>query len=348
MTSTMKRFFHFAKTHKFLLGIISLAIIGGVLYINGQKLQAFTGNGKKHETVEVKKGILTQKLTISGMVDADEHVTLRFQTSGQLNWVGVKTGDYVKKYQLLATLDQRELKKKLQKELNDYLSSRWDLDQISKDTYKDLVITDTIKRAKDQKQFSLNNAVLDVEIQDLAIQLSHLTTPIEGFVTRVGTAFAGTNITPSQAEFEIVNPQSVFFSASADQTEVVGLFEGEEGELVLDAFPDRTFRGKIQRISFVPKSGETGTVYEVKFIFTDPVSFGTYRLGMSGDLTVVTKQKEDVLYLPIKFVKQENGKKFVMVIKDKKEEKVYVTTGMETDDDVEIVSPLRAGEKAYD
>lgn len=304
---------------------------------------------KKSDSTEVRLGELADELSISGSIDAEEKATIRFQTSGKLTWVGVKQGDYVRKNQALAALDSREVKKKLQKELNDYMNTRWDFDQTTKDDYKDRALTDKIKRILDKAQFDLNNSVLDVEIQSLALELANLTTPIEGIVTKVGSPYAGVNIIPSQAEFDVVNPASIYFSATADQNEVVKLKEGLSGELVLDSYPDKTIPGTIKLISFLPKAGETGTVYEVKFIFSQDNSTYLYRIGMTGDVKFITAKTNSTLYLPVKFVKQEEGgKKYVKVKRNGKEQKVYITTGMETDNYIAITSGLSAGETVYD
>lgn len=333
------------KTKIFLTALILALGFGGYNYFFASKTNI------KTDTARVKRGNLEEKLTISGTVDAEEKVTLRFQTSGRLNWIGVKEGDYVKKYQRVASLDQKEVKKKLQKEINDYLNSRWDFEQKNRDDYRDKVITDTIKRIKEKAQFDLNNAVLDVEIQNLSVELSYLSTPIEGIVTKISSPYAGVNIIPSQAEFEIINPNTVFFSAVADQTEVVQVKEGMKGELTLDAFSESTLSGSIKNVSFTPKSGETGTVYNVKFTFNDNNSDYKYRIGMGGDLNFVLKSKSDALYLPIKYVKTENdppggeaSKKYVKIKSQDQSIKAYVETGMETDDEIEIIKGVVEGD----
>src|SRR3990167_5544115 len=77
----------------------------------------------------VKQGDLKEELVISGELDANEKATLRFPTSGRLTWVGVKEGDYVKKYQGIASLDKMELEKNLKKKLLAYMNERWDFEQ---------------------------------------------------------------------------------------------------------------------------------------------------------------------------------------------------------------------------
>lgn len=268
------------KRYKLLLFSLTLLIIGGFFVQN-----MLRRNGEKEEAITVARTTLEEKLTISGTIDAEEKATLRFQTAGNMNWVGVKEGDFVKKYQVIATLDKQKLQKELEKELNDYLTSRWDFDEAKRDTYKDKVITDSIKRIIDKTQFDLNKSVLDVEIQNLALTYSRLWTPIEGIVTRVTSPYGGVNIIPAQAEFDVINPKTIYFAGAADQTEVVKLTVGLAGKLVLDAYPDTPIAGIVKTISFTPKTDETGTVYTVKFVFSSDDSFTSYRLGMTGDVS---------------------------------------------------------------
>lgn len=322
--------------------VAALLLVGA--FLGYQKFIAQPA-AKKTETATVKRGNLQETMTISGKIDADEHVTLRFQTSGQLAWVGVKEGDYVKKYQGIAALDQREVRANLNKYLQTYMKTRWDFEN-SKDTSGDpAAMTTAVRRALEKAQFDLNSSVLDVELKDLAIKLANMWSPIEGLVTRVESPFAGVNITPTQAEVEIVNPNTVFFSALADQTEVTKLSASMPGSLKLDSFTDKDFPGHIAKISFTPDTGETGTVYDVKFAFDQDNSNYQYRLGMTGDLTFILNEKKDVLYLPNKFLKSEAGKRYVNVFANDKKIKTFVQTGLETDDATEIASGLTEGQK---
>lgn len=321
---------------------LTLVIFLGLVFYR-QIIQPQT---KKEETYIVKKQTLREVLTLSGEVDADEKTTLRFQTSGRLAWVGVKKGDYVKKYQTVATLDQKEVKKKLEKDLQSYLKSRADFDQ-SRDDNK-VVVSDTVKRVLEKAQFDLNKAVLDVEIQNLSVEYSSLFSPIEGFVTRVASPYAGVNITPTQAEFEIVNPKSIYFTALADQTEVASLYEGMQAEIIFDAYPKESVVGAIESISFIPKEGETGTVYEVKLAFDNDNSSYKYRLGMTADVNFILKEARGVLAVPSTFLKKEKGKRYVLRKENGRKEKAYVEVGEEVEGLTEITSGLSQGDIIYD
>jgi len=336
----------FLKKRWYLFVIIFL-VIGYIIYQKTTSAQAIS---KKESTFVVKKQDLEESLTLSGKVDADEHAVLRFQTSGMMSWVGVKEGDYVKKYQGLATLDQRELQKTLKKYLNTYMSSRWDYDQTKEDKQIKNIggLSEDARREAlrvlDKAQFDLDNSVIDVELKDIALKYSYLYTPIDGLVTKVDVPFAGINVTPAGAEFEVINPKTIYLSATADQVDVVRLNEGLTSEITFDAYPDTIIPGTISKIAFVPKTGESGTVYEVKVILSADNSTYKYRYGMTADINFVISKKENVLAVPANYIKSEKKQKYVMKKENGNKIKTYVKIGEEIDSNIIITSGLKEGD----
>jgi len=335
---------NFLKSKKWLI-LFLILIVGGVLFF----LKKNNQDKIKNELVVSKKN-LKEELTLSGKIAAEEKVTLRFQTSGRLSWVGVHEGDYVKKYQVIASLDQRDLKNRLQKYLNTYVKQRLSFEQTKDDYWQkqyDLSesIRDKAKRLLEQNQYDLDNTVLDVEYQNLSLEYANLWTPIEGIVTRVTAPYAGVNITPSQAEFEIINPKTLYFSATADQTEVVSLKEGQRGKIILDAYPDEGINGEIYWIGFSPKPGETGTVYElkIKFDFKKPL-----KLEMSGDINFITKERKAVIAIPQTYIKTDKRGDYVNILKNGRLIKRYIKKGEEIEGQIIIKSGLNEGEIIYD
>lgn len=287
---------------------------------------------------QVKRQDLKQTLTLTGTVQADANAFLHFQTGGRLAWIGVATGDTVSAYQSVASLDQRDVENALQQQLNLYMKTRWDFEQL-KDDKKDFIIDDRLKRILEKSQFDLTNSVLAVELRSLAVEYAALITPVPGVVTRVDMPVAGVNISSSQV-IEVVNPTSVYVSVLADQTEVTQLKTGIGADVVFDAYPSEHVEGTITSIAFSPKEGETSTVYEVKLALATTNDTYTYRLGMTADVTFITSEKKDVLAIPSNFVKEENGAKYVLKSVGNKKEKISVDVGQETDDLVEITKGI--------
>ena len=327
--------------------VIFIIIAGGVYFWFSR--QAAQVKERADEGYTVTRSNLVEALSFSGEIDAKEEVTLRFQSAGKLSWVGVKEGDYVKKYQGVASLDQREIKNRLSKYLNTYSKERLDFDQTTYDN-RDVNIggltkdqQDAVARTLQQSQADLNNAVLDVELQDLARQYSHLSTPIEGIVVEVTSPYPGVNITAAGAEFVIVNPATVYFSATADQTDVWKLTEGMTGDVTLDAYPDEVLKGIVSRIDFVPREDESGTVYGIEIALEGPSDIFKYRMGMTGDISFTLREKADIISVPTRLVKTDKDDPYVLAVIDGKVTEIPVETGEAFDGETEIVSGLNEG-----
>jgi len=330
---------------KYKLIIFLLVIIFGSFFFLRRSALPVVGKPKEIRTVGVTIQDISEKLILSGSISAHEHVTLRFQTSGLLNWVGVKTGDVVKKHQAIASLDKRELKKNLDKQLIAYNKERWDFEQTQADykqTKDQALVTDSIKRILEQSQFDLNNSVINVELQSLAIRLATITSPIDGLVVKIDSPYPGVNITPTQAEFEIVNPQTIYFLSDIGEEDINKIHIGEQGLVTLDSLPDKSLTAVISEIGYLPKSGESAVVYEVKFSFNHPEEIQSLaRIGMNGDASIVLNESKSAITIPISALTEASGKTTVST-KDSsgKIVKKTVETGIENDDYVEIKSGL--------
>ena len=338
----MKKILSFLKRHWWIAALVFLVAYFGFSFM-GKKNQE-----KEFDTTTVKKGNLEKIVTLSGVIDAHQKANLRFQGSGLLTWVGVKEGDMVKKWQAIASLDKRSLQKSFEKEMNDYLAYRWDWEQGREDYQYDdkwFEISDESKRILEKNQFDLNKAVLDVELADLSVRLATLTSPIEGIVTNIDAPNPGINITPATAEFVVVNPKTVFFYAEADEDEVVDIKEVQAVSIYIDAYPEKTFSGKVSRIGFSPSNSTGSPKYpiEIDFDLVDNTDL-QFRLGLEGEGDVIIEKRSDVLYLPLGSVNGDE-EKWVYVVNSKGEkEKKIVETGLQTDDDIEITAGLQEGE----
>lgn len=315
-----------------------------VLVVNGQ-IQAKKladpnlFNPQKNTIYFPQIGDIKDQITLTGSIRATDVANLHFQTGGRLVWVGVKVGDRVKKWQALASLDREQLRKNLATQFNNYRTS---LSQFTdtKNQYKDIIITDTIQRILDRTQYSLNNAVINYEITDMAIKDSVLTTPIEGVVTDISTPISGGFVTPIDTNFTVINPKTIYFRSEIDQDSVTKISQGQAATITLDSFPNTITNSKINFIAFTPVAGQSSTVYEVRFDL--PLDNGqmTYRWGMDGNATIVLSEAKDALTIPTDTVNETNGQKYVQVKNGDILTKKNITTGIETDSTTQVLNGL--------
>ncbi|MBL7159659.1 efflux RND transporter periplasmic adaptor subunit [Candidatus Microgenomates bacterium] len=328
--------------------IIILFIIGAAFFMK-------KGSASKKESeftlTTVKKESLTNTVSASGTIKADQEVSLKFQTSGKLAWVGVKKGDYVEKWQTIAQLDQRELKKSLEKELHDYASERWDFEQgkedydVDSDNFDKFTLTNEARRLLEKNQFDLEKAVLDVELNDIALKYAVLVTPIAGIITRIDAPIAGINITPATAVFTVSDPQSIYFSANIDEMDIAQIRLNQKTKVMLDGILDQEFEGAIAQIDFTSvKTSGGGTAFPIKIPLHQNEEL-QFKLGMNGDIEIVLEEKENVLVVPMTAVMEKKEKKSVWLVENNKAVKKEVKIGMETDESIEILEGLKEGDK---
>src|SRR3989344_3056460 len=304
---------------------------------------AFSGKEEKIESTQIKKGSVLQELVLSGEIDADEYVKFTFPTSGKIAWVGVKEGDWAKEGQALSKLDTIYLNAAYQRARADLRSAEATVQKIhddvknhnSDETFTQKEVRTVAEVAKDKAYEALIQALDN-------LKNSTLISPFSGLVTYVAHPFSGVNVIYTETQFEIINPKTLYFDVSADQSEVVDLLLGQNVVIVLDSLPDEKLEGEIDFISYTPKAGETGTVYKIKVKFLkDNFDTNRYRIGMNGDAKFILRQKDDVLYVPPKFIKFDSKGKFLRL--GKKNNKVYIETGVEGEERVEVIGNISEG-----
>lgn len=350
MKKRLVKIFDLFKTHKIAVILSGLILLVAIATLPSRVTSFLKGPEARYKITQVKKQDLVQTISASGKVKAQEEVTLKFQTSGKLAWVGVKVGDEVKTWQAIASLDKRELKKNIEKELNDYMKERWDFEQdretygVTTDDLSKYTLTNAVRRILEKAQFDLNNAVIDVEIADLTEKLATIVTPISGIVTEIESPIAGVNITPATARFTIAKPGVMVFEANVDESDVGGVRIGQRVIITLDAYPEEEFEGVINRISFASITTRGGgTAFPVEIILPENENL-RFKVGMNGDTEIITTQESDALTVPIEAVREKKGKKFVQIIEGKTVKEIEVETGIESETKIQIISGLSEGQ----
>lgn len=335
----MKKFILRKKKLLFILLIIAIVFFGG-------KNLLFDSKKNISDFATVKRADIKEELTLSGKIDTDDHVVLKFAIPGRVNWVGVKEGDWVREGQAIATLDKEVLDANLREAWQSFTAAK-----ASSDKYYDGRSGDSESYDEKIKRTALdaaqNIAYDNIRIAQENLKSATLYSPIEGLVVGADPAKAGVNVSALNSGYEIVDPSTVFLKVTADQTEVGSLSEKEKGSITFDSYPSEKITGEIRSISFTPSTDETGTVYDIKveFLSIDNSDYN-YRLGMTADMDFITKEKTNVLIIPAKYIKDDDKGKYVLVGKGKK--KTYVKTGIEDGQDIEITGGLSEGDVVYD
>lgn len=350
-----------------LIILVGLLILSGVLFLAYKVADAKYGIGKKISLnlhpATVKKGDIKTQLSFPGIVDFNQHVNMQFQqipTTGiQIIWIGPKVGETVKSGQVIAKLDQVELQNNLTAAQANYRSAQSNLQLVIDNTHLfqygnggfgnvgTPAETQSQKTARQQAEESVNTSFDSMHNAEKELNNANLTAPFDGIIIREDVSAAGVNITdPSTAQFEIVNPDTVFFNVNMDEVEVANIHEGDKGVVLLNSYPSNYMIGTVNQIAFnTHKDADNFDVYTVK-IGMDNISNSGYkfRLGMTGNFIYNTFAQK-VLYIPRDYLHTDDTGNWVYVGASRK--KTYVVTGIADSDNIEIVNGLTPDDQIY-
>lgn len=312
-----------------------IVVLGGIGFWYYRRVNA---NKEVLTFIKPERGTLTKTLEVTGSVTAKEYATLRFSGGGKLTFLGAKEGDFVKKGKTIATIDQRSLRKSLEKSLNEYDQERIDWDQQLDDT-KDRWLPVREDRTVDKNQIDLEQTVLDVEINDIAITNTVLTAPFDGILVSLPSPVSGVNLSVTDA-FEFVNPDTLIFRAQVDELDIAQVSQGQKASIELDAYPDEKIDTMVNFISYKSAQTSTATIFLVELPLDDP-DLNRFRIGMNGDTTILLEEKNDVISVPLEATTERDEKWFVNVkTSEESYEEREIKVGLETDDRIEVTSGL--------
>jgi multidrug efflux pump subunit AcrA (membrane-fusion protein) len=154
----------------------------------------------------------------------------------------------------------------------------------------------------------------------------------------------GSAVSAGQPLFEIVDLQNMRVSTEVEETDIPLIEAGQAVEVYLDAYPDLTFSGEVVQVGVRAETGSAGnTIFpvDVKLHKTDiPL-----RLGYNATVDINVLSMEDIIYIPITALIQENGMEYVYVVVDGKAYAKEIESGDRTEEWVEVISGLDEGER---
>jgi len=324
----------FYKRRKFWI----IATIAAVILFGISRLAS--GPAAPKETSKIERGTVKEELVLSGEIRAQEEANLAFGGSGKLTWIGVKTGDRVVRGQALAKLDTVILNTSYQQALSALRAADATVARVHDDLKgKDTSETFTEKETRVTAEVAKDRAYENMVAARKALFEATLTAPFNGVVTEIVNESPGMNVVAGTTQITVVNPESIYFSVNADQTEVSHFKIGDNSQITLDAFDEKTLTGTITEVAFTPSTQESGTVYPIRLkLLADNM---TYRLGLTGDASFVLSEKQNVLHVPNKFIKSDPTGRYVFV--GDGTVKKYIEVGIEGDERVEIIGDIEEG-----
>lgn len=157
---------------------------------------------------------------------------------------------------------------------------------------------------------------------------------------------SGDKIRQTGALLTYVKTDAYTLSADVSEEDIAGVSIGDKVHVEFDAYPGEAYTGTVVSVTTTKTSDYAKTVsYPVQI----RVEGDTGRLygGMTAQITFVSEEAEDVLYVSRKAIVEQDQKTYVYIGSGVQKELKEVETGMENSTRVEIVSGLSEGDTVY-
>ena len=323
------------KTKWGIIILVGAGIIGGGIYSQLPKKndelaaadKVMGGNQKKGKQIlnvnakVIKPQLLTDEFTTTGVLLPDEEVDLSFETSGKIVEINFEEGTPVKKGQLLAKVNDRQLQAQLQR-----LVSQLKLAEDRVFRQDALLKRDAVsKEAYEQVKTDLATLNADIEIVKANIEFRQVSVGTYASPTTVVAKL--TKIAPLKVEFSVPERYAKQIKKGTNLNFSV------EGKL--DAFGAQVY---------AVESAIDPNLHQ----FTARALYpNVNHILLPGRYTSVLLKKEeipDAIAIPTEAIVPEMGKDKVYLYKSGKAEPVDIITGIRTASEVQVIRGLHMGD----
>ncbi|NBC18404.1 MAG: efflux RND transporter periplasmic adaptor subunit [Bacteroidetes bacterium] len=287
------------------------------------------------EAATAENGAISAYYTGTASLEAEDEAMVVARASGVVEQIFVEEGNYVKAEQPLAKLDDDRLTLELERAQME-LDKQQRVFERTKGLYdKNLVSEEEFETAK--SNFETAQAARD--LAQLDVEYTTIRAPFSGVVSE-RMIKAGNMVGTHEAAFRLTDFDPLLAVMHVPERELNKLRTGQTATLRLDALPDQTFTGTIDRISPVVDP-ETGT-FKVTVEVRDESR--TLKPGMFGRVRIVYDTHDGAILIPKAAVEAEDDAASVFVVRDDSAFRQVVQTGFQDDQHIEITEGLTPGD----
>lgn len=305
-------------------------------------------------------------LTASGYVVAQREASVSSKGTGVLVYLGVVEGDKVKKGQIIARLDDRDIVAQLDQAKSNLQLYEAQLKEFENNYKREKELFDrglSSQQSLDKAEANYKTLLANIDIAQAGIRAAEVAlenmiirAPFDGTVltknAEVGEIVApfGASTTSRAAVVTIADMNSLMVETDVSESNITKIDQGQDCEIVLDANPAKTYQGYVFKI--VPTADRSKATVLVKVAFKNYDS--SVLPEMSAKVSFLSKSSEEtkdqkpVLTAPLSAVEDIEGKKIVFTVVNDQAVQKEISTGRLFGNYVEIISGLEEGEKIID
>jgi RND family efflux transporter MFP subunit len=284
----------------------------------------------------------------AAVVDASQKADLSFKVSGELIHIYVRQGDDVKKNQILAKLNDTDIKLSLAEAQSSFDKSKADYDRGTA-----LMDSNVISNADMDKLRALySSASTRLESAQNNLEYTNLYASFDGVIAKKYTENFQ-EITAKQSVFALHNITEIHLKINVPESVIIQIPRNDTSHTifaVFDDIPNQTFPAEFKEVSL--QADEFTKTYEVTFTMESPQDH-TILPGMTailrGTQRLTSENKNKRFYLPSNSVLKDNAGNFVYVVEGTGDgkgvvKKLPVSIGEITSEGIEVFFGIKTGD----
>lgn len=296
---------HVKKTVVF---VAAACLVAGVGYYLYQK-KAAASPEQRYKTQALAKGDVTQTVSANGTLNPVTLVNVGTQVSGTVKKLHVDFNDQVKAGQVLAELDDAIYSAQVRQSDASMASAQAALQlaranearmkSLFKDEYVSRQELDQAVQAREAAEAQARLARAQNDRDRANLGYSVIRSPVSGVVVDrqidVGQTVAASFQTPTLFKIAQDLTQMQIYTTFAE-ADIGAIRVDQPVRFNVDAFPNRSFRGKVKQIRLNPTTQQNVVTYNVVVAVENPEQ--TLLPGMTAYVSIVVAQKKGVLLVP--------------------------------------------------
>jgi HlyD family secretion protein len=212
----------------------------------------------------------------------------------------------------------------------------------------------TVLKAK-IAQAGANVAQDQANLKQLDEQLSYtdIISPIDGIVlsrdVQMGDAVSSILVLGSSATLVMTlgDTSEVYVKGKVDESDIGKVYLGQRARIKVESFKDKTFDGKVTKISPMGVEKDNVTTFEVRVSIQNPG--GELKAEMTANAEIILEEHKAVLQIPEGAILYDKDKKASVEIPDPKgkegKNKIAVNIGISNGAKTEVLSGLKEGDQ---
>lgn len=295
------------KNRKFLIGMSAVVVVAAMLtwWLMPRK----QSNEERYTLSAIERGAITQTVSANGTLNPVVLVNVGSQVSGIVKALHADFNDHVKAGQVLLELDPSLLQAQLRQSEANVASAEASLqlaqsnEARTRGLYAKEYVTrqdlDTTVQALEAAKAQLALARAQAARDRTNLNYTVIRSPVSGVVVSrdvdVGQTVAASFQTPTL--FKIAQDLShMQIDSSYAEADVGSIKVGQQASFRVDAFPNRTFNGKVRQVRLNPTTQQNVVTYDVVVSVDNPDQ--VLMPGMTAYVNITVAQRQDVLLVP--------------------------------------------------